>query len=141
VSVLLSPTAISNKWLTNYQNAAPSITAGVNAVTVSPGAAAAAASGLWLQRVQASQAKWAARVGAVPLGEWQQAMITRGIPNGVAGAQAKQGKYTAFITSYCQFLPGAMAQVRAMPKGTLAQSGARALAMMNLSAQWGATRV
>jgi len=139
--VMLSPTAISNKWLTNYQNAAPSITAGVNAVTTAPGQLAAAASALWLQRVQASQAKWAAKVGAVTLQEWQQAMIQRGIPNGVAGAQAKQGKYTSFITAYMAFLPGAVAQVRAMPKGTLAQSGARALAMMNLSAQWGASRV
>ena len=47
----------------------------------------------------------------------------------------------SFITSYLQFLPGAIATVKAMPKGTIAQSQARAAQMIQLSYQWGQSRV
>jgi hypothetical protein len=137
---MLSPAQISQKWLTNYQNSGTAMTQGVQAVQQAPGQAAAAQVSVWLARIQQSQQKWATRVASVSLASWQQAMIQRGIPNGQTAAAAKQDKYTAFVTQYMQFLPGAVAQVKGMPKGTIAQSGQRALAMMNLSYQWGQSR-
>lgn len=137
---MLTPQQISQKWLTNFGNAATAMTDGVNAVTEAPGAKAAAASALWLQRIQQSQQKWQARVGAVTLGEWKQAMIGLGIPRAQAGAAAKQQRYTAFITDYSNFLQGAVSSVRAMPKGSLAQSIARSNAMITASYNWGQSR-
>ena len=137
---MLTPQQVQAKWLANFQNATTAMTQGVQAVTQAPGAKAAAAASLWIQRLQASQTKWANRVGAVTLGEWQSAMITLGIPRAQQGAQEKQGKYGTFIQSYMTFLNGAVQQVRAMPKGTLAQGIARSNAMITASYQWGQSR-
>lgn len=128
--------ASSQKWLTNFQQATQAMTDGVNAVTQAPGALAAAQVNYWLQRVQASAQKWATNVGAVGLGDWKQAMISMGIPTAQQHAAAKQGNYTKFITAYTQFLQGAVATVRAMPKGNLQASIARAAQMITLSAKW-----
>jgi hypothetical protein len=137
---MLTAAQISTKWLTNFQNAATAMTQGVQAVTQAPGAKAAAQAALWLQRLQASQAKWAARVGAVTLAEWQTAMINLGIPRAQQGAQEKQNNYTTFITAYMAFLTNQVATIKAMPKGTLAQGIARSNAMITASYNWGQAR-
>ena len=137
---MLTPTQISDKWLTNLQNAQTAMTNGVNAVTQAPGQLAAAQAALWLQRLQASQQKWANRVGAVTLAQWQQAMINLGIPRAIQGAQSKQSRYTTFITEYMSFLQGQVPTIKAMPKGTLAQGIARATAMITASYNWGQSR-
>lgn len=137
---MLSATQISQKWLTNFNNGTQAMTDGVNNVQQAPGIAAAAAQALWLQRIQASAPKWAAKVSAVSLADWKSAMITLGIPRAQAGASAKQGKYTAFIQEYSTFLQGAVAQVKGMPKGTLQQSIARSSSMITASYNWGQQR-
>lgn len=140
--MVLTATQISQKWLTNFGNSAQAMTDGVNAYSdpQSPGQKAAAASALWLQRLQASQAKWANRVSAVSTADWKAAMISLGIPRAQQGAQAKQARYTAFITDYANFLSGQVPTIKAMPKGTLAQSIARASAMITASYNWGQAR-
>lgn len=137
---MLTPQQISQKWLTNFGNAQQAMTDGVNAVTEAPGAKAAAVSALWLMRLQQSQQKWAARVGAVTLPEWKSAMINLGIPRAQQGAQQKQARYTAFITEYSNFLSSAVPAIRQMPKGSLSASIARASAMITASYQWGQAR-
>lgn len=136
----LSASQITQKWVTNFGSAGTSMQQGVQAVNQAPGAKAAAAAQLWISRLQASQAKWQNRVGAVTLAEWQNAMITLGIPRAQQGVQEKQGKYLTFITSYMQFLQGALPAIQAMPKGTLAQGIARSNAMITASYQWGQQR-
>lgn len=137
---MLTPQQVSQKWLTNFGNAATAMTDGVNAVQTAPGQQAAAQAALWLQRLQQSQTKWANRVSAVSLGDWKNAMITLGIPRAQQGATAKQARYTTFITEYLNFLTGAVSSVRAMPKGSLAQSIARSNAMITASYNWGQSR-
>ena len=137
---MLTAAQIQAKWLANYQGAQTSMTNGSNAVTTAPGQLAAAQATLWLNRIQASQAKWQKNVAAVSLQDWKTAYQTLGIPNGMNGAQAKQGKYGAFITAYLQFLPGAVATVKAMPKGTLSAGIARATSMITASYNWGQSR-
>lgn len=137
---MLTATQVSQKWLTNFGNAATAMTDGVNSVTTAPGQAAAAQASLWLQRLQQSQQKWATRVSAVTLQQWQQAMINLGIPRAQQGAQQKQAKYTSFITDYMQFLSGQVPAIKAMPKGTLAQGIARSTAMITASYNWGQAR-
>lgn len=137
---MLTAQQVSAKWLTNFGNATQAMTDGVNAVQQAPGIAAAAQANLWLQRLQASQAKWAARVSAVSLPDWKAAMLNLGISRAQQGAQQKQQRYTTFITDYMNFLSGQVPTIKAMPKGTLQQSIARASAMITASYNWGQTR-
>ena len=130
----LNSASATAKWLKGLQGATQQITDGVNAVTVAPGVAAARQQTLWLARITASAPKWAANVSAVSLGEWQQSMITRGIPNISQGAAAKQGKYTAFADKFFPYLQQGIAKVHAMPKTSLADGINRAVAMIQHNA-------
>lgn len=136
---LLTAAQVQAKWLANYQGAQTSMTAGANAVTTAPGTLAAAQATLWLSRLQASQAKWSTNVAKVTLAQWQSAYITLGIPNGMNGANAKQGKYGAFYSKYLTFLQSQIPTIKAMPKGTLAAGIARSTAMITASYNWGQT--
>jgi hypothetical protein len=132
----LDPTTATAKWVRNIGNSTQSITDGVNAMTgQAPGAKAAAQVNVWLQRIQQSAQKWAKNVSAVDLPTWQAAMIA-GIPKIASGAQAKQGKYQAFAAKFFPHLAQGVTQVKQMPKGTLADSIARATFMINWNAQY-----
>jgi len=132
----MDPTAATAKWVNNLSNATQAITTGVQSVTVAPGQAAAAKQATWLARIQASAQKWATNVSAVSLGDWQQAMITVGIPRIATGAQAKQGKYQAFAVKFYPYLQSGVNTVKAMPKITLQDGIARAVAMINHNAKF-----
>lgn len=132
---------ITAKWLTNYQGSAQAMTDGSNAVQTAPGQLAAANVNFWLSQIQANANKWAANVAAVSLQDWKTAYQQLGIQRGQAGAQQKQGKYLAFIQAYMAWLPGQVATIKAMPKGNIQQSIARAAAMIQASHQWGQGRV
>jgi hypothetical protein len=132
----LNSASATAKWVKGLQGATQQITDGVNAVTVAPGVSAAKQVQTWLARIQASAPKWQANVAAVSLGEWQQAMITTGIPRIAQGAQAKQGKYQAFADKFFPYLQQGVSQVRAMPKTSLADGINRAVAMINWNAKF-----
>lgn len=136
-----NPTQVTAKWLASYQGSATAMTQGAQAVTTAPGQLAANQKAYWLQKITASADKWAARVAAVTLPQWQQAYINLGIQRGQAGATAKQGNYLTFITEYMNWLQGQVTTIKAMPKGNIQQSVARAAAMIQASAAWGAARV
>lgn len=72
---------LAQRWARGLQNANEKIQQGVEGVTEAPGKAAAAQKSVWLQNTQAAADKWANRVGAVPLEDWKQSMIQKGIPN------------------------------------------------------------
>lgn len=133
---MLDPASATTKWVNNLSNATSSITAGVNAVTVAPGAAAAAQVNTWLARIQQSAQKWAKNVGGVTLQQWQQSMISVGIPRIAQGAQAKQSKYLDFATKFYPYLAQGQAQVKAMPKVTLQDGINRAVFMIKHNAQY-----
>lgn len=124
------------KWVQRLSAAGQQITDGVNGVTVAPGVKAAASKELWAQRVAQAKDKWASQVGKVTLSEWQQAMITVGIPRIATGAQAKQGKMQAFMQGFLPYLDQGVAKVNAMPKGDINASIARAVAMIQHNAAY-----
>ena len=126
----------ATKWQQRLSSATQQITDGVNGVTVAPGAKAAAAKALWLQKVQASQNKWAANVAAVTLQSWQNSMITVGIPRVATGAAAKVGKVESFMSQFLPYLDAGVAKVNAMPKGDINASIARATAMIQYNANF-----
>lgn len=122
--------AVAQKWLRNISGATQSITDGVNAVTVAPGQKAAQQMQLWLSRIQASAQKWQRNVSAVSLSQWQNAMLTKGVPRIASGANANVDKVQAFMQQTLPYIANAKAQVDAMPKGDLASGIARATAMI-----------
>jgi hypothetical protein len=124
------PALVSKKWADNLSASTPSIRAGVQGVTEAPGVAAARAKQLWLQRITASQDKWAQRVSSVSLSDWQQATLGKGLDRIATGAQAAIPKQTAFFQDFLPFIEQGAQTVRAMPKGNVEQGIARAAAMI-----------
>lgn len=122
----LDPTVATQKWVSRMQAASAEITAGVNAVTEAPGLAAARASNAWLARITASVDKWKRNVAAVTLEQWKTAMIERGIPAISTGVTAKSQNYQNFAVKCYPYIATGVAHVKGMPKGTIAQSVARA---------------
>lgn len=130
------PTSATAKWVRNISSATADITKGVQAVQTAPGQAAAAQSQKWLQNIQNAQAKWKARVAAVPLADWQNSMINVGIPRIAQGATAKQGKFTSFMTDFLPYLQQGVAAIDRMPNLTLEDSINRATAMIRHNAKF-----
>lgn len=124
------PSQVAQKWATNLSGATEHIKAGVAAVTVAPGQKAAAQRALWLSQLQANADKWARNVSAVSLSDWQQAMNEKGINRIGTGAQAAIPKFTSFMQQFLPHVETVAAQVRAMPKGGMANAEARVLAQM-----------
>lgn len=132
--VRATPEQATQRWVTGLSGATQKIQDGVARVQVAPGQKAAAAKAKWFQRLQASQDKWASRVGQVTLQEWQNAMTTVGVQRVAQGAQAKQGKFSAFMADFLPFLSAGVQRVEAMPSVTLEDNINRSIAMIRYTA-------
>jgi hypothetical protein len=121
--------------MANPQTAA-NFTAGVQAVTQSPAAAAATpqAEQLYIQGVQQSvtSGKRAAALQAVTLQQWQQATTQKGAARLASGAQAAQSKVQAFFTKQAPVYAAMKAAVSNMPKGGLVNAVARVQAALQV---------
>jgi hypothetical protein len=91
------PDQLAQAWAQNLAGAQGRMQAGAQAVTTSPGQAAAAQQATWLANVTASANLWAQRVAGVTTAQWQQAYITKGLPRVATGAQAAQAKFAATL--------------------------------------------
>ena len=129
----MTPDQIAAKWAQNLSGATQTIQTGVQAVTTSPGQAAARQQQAYLSGVQSQVGVWAKNVAAVPLSVWQQDMITKGLPRVATGAQAAQPKMTQVMTKLLPAINSIRAQLPA--RGTLAQNLQRANAFAQALAQ------
>ena len=106
------PNAVAAQWAQRLAGSTDKITAGINAVTVAPGQAAARQKAVWAANVAAAQDKWASNVAGVTLQSWQSDMITKGVPRIASGATAAQPKFATFMT---KLLPYIATQKAALP--------------------------
>lgn len=136
---MASASDAATRWQQNFGAAGPRWAAGIQAVTVAPGQAAAAASDRYLTGVQANVQKFAAKVAAVPLGTWQQVSIQKGQGRLASGAQAGMPKYEAAIAKVLAAEKSIIASLP--PRGTVEQNIQRSsqfqLALHNAFAQGG----
>lgn len=132
----VSPDQGAAKWQRNLAAATQDIASGVAQVSVAPGQAAARQQQAYLQNVQANVQKWARRVGAVSLADWQRAMTEKGIPRVATGAQQAQPKMAQFLGEFLPHVDRVASQVRSMPKTTLEDGIARAVAQIRGNAQF-----
>lgn len=116
-----TPQSIQEKWASRLSGATAEISAGIDRVTVAPGQKAAAKGEKWLANVQASYDKWKSRVAATSLEDWKQAAKTIGVQRVAAGAQAKKGKFGAFIAEFSSHLDALDAKLASMPDTTFEQ--------------------
>lgn len=131
----LTPQQIADKWVANLSASTASITAGVNGVTQSPGAAAAAQADYWLQRVTASKQKFITNVGKVTVQQWKDAMINIGVPRISTGAAANKQKMVDFMSKFLPYLKTGVDSLP--PRGDLGMNIQRAVAMMQHTANYG----
>lgn len=127
----LSPTQIAQKWATNLGAATTSIRDGVNGVSVAPGQTAASRKQAYIDGVNRSVDKWAARVASVSLQSWQSAMINKGIPIIATRATAAIPKFTLFMQAWMSFQQNIATELASQyPRGTLDQNINRAVYVM-----------
>lgn len=93
----------------------------VQAVTTAPGVQAAKKADKMLTNITAAvtSGRWGRRVASVSLTDWQNAMITKGIPRISSGIDAAAPKVEAFFTAFFPHLEKIEAEVKAMPDLTL----------------------
>lgn len=122
------PTAAeaAQKWATNLSAAQPRYVAGVNAVTVAPGALAARAADTWAVNTAAAKPKFARNSAAVSLQEWQQVTANKGAQRLASGAQAAQSKTEAV---FAKLFPAIQQAVQSLPpRGDIEANIARSAA-------------
>lgn len=126
----LNATQWLDKWGRRLNAAGPDIQTGVKAVQTAPGIKAAAQRQLWLQKIQESADVWAKNVAAVPLADWQDAMLNKGVGRIAAGVTAAQNTKVQQITALLNAVDNAVAATNALPRGSLEQNIQRAVTFM-----------
>lgn len=124
------------KWASRLSGSTAEITAGVQAVKEHPGIAAARQKAVWLANVTASADKWARNVSRGTLQDWQDKMISKGIPRIATGAQAAIPKMTSFLNDFLPHVDAGVAALKNMPRGGIEQNINRAVAMMRHNAAY-----
>lgn len=129
-----SPQAAAQSWANNLGAAVNKYTAGVQAVTQAPGAAAAAAVDRWIAGVQAGQQAFVTNSNAVTLQAWQSAAVNKGAPRLASGATAAQTKVQTAFTSLFPYIAQTVGSLPA--RGNLDQNIARSSAFQRAMAAY-----
>jgi len=126
------PRTVADRWVSQLSGAVAKIREGVQAVTTSPTAQAAAAADKWQARLAQPdvKAKFQRNLQRVSLTEWQNDMINKGLPRIPQGAQAAHDKFQAFLTQFLPYVNQVAQTVRQMPHLTLEDGIARAAAQI-----------
>ncbi len=128
--IKITPEEFAEKHARRLKASVQDIRTGVERVTESPTAKAAAKQDKMLQNItQAVQSgKWAARLKAVSLEEWKDKTINKGIGRIAAGVDGAYEKQVQFASELLPFQEQLSSKISTMPDLTLEDSVARATA-------------
>jgi len=118
-----TPDEIAEKYARNTANAVPEYTIGVERVEVAPGVAAAAKADKYIAGVQKSfnERKWQENVAAVPVEEWREKTLSKGVARYQEGTQAAKGNVADFHGELQEFRRGLDTELERMPDSTQEQ--------------------
>ena len=126
----LTPAEAHEKWKNRLTSAVQDVKDGIDRVTESPTAKAAAKEDKWFAGLQAAKSSGKYRRGLlnVSLEQWKSAARDIGADRIPAGAAAAGPKQTEFYTKLFPFQEKLQAKINAMPDTTIQDSVARASA-------------
>jgi len=126
--ITITPEEFAEKHARRLKAAVTDIRTGVERVTESPTAKAAARQDKMLQNItQAVQSgKWATRLKSVSLEEWKDKTINKGLGRIAAGVDEAYGKQVSFASQLLPFQENLQTQIAKMPDLTLEDSVNRA---------------
>lgn len=129
----VTPEQYQEKHARRLKDAAKDIERGVGNVTEAPGKAAAAKADKMRANITEAidSGKWGDRVASVPLNEWQDKMIKKGIPRISAGIDQAKEKQIEFAGQLLPYVDAGRKNIKAMPDLTIEDSKARAAAWID----------
>lgn len=134
----LTPKEAQEKHNRRLKAALPDMERGILNVKVAPGKAAAEKADKMKQNLNKAldEGKWQRRVAAVPLEDWQNKMVKKGLPRVSGGIDAAADKVVDFFEQFLPHMDKVQAKVKAMPDLTLEDSAARMVANMKGAADF-----
>jgi len=123
----LTSAEFQEKHARRLKGSLPDMKLGVERVTVSPTAQAAAKQDKMLAHLteKINDGTWARRLKGVSLEEWRDKMVNKGLARVSGGIDAAAGKVTAFADQLLPAVDAAQAKVKTMPDLTLEDSISR----------------
>ena len=120
----MTPQEFAEKHNRRTKAASEDMINGINKVTISPTAQAAAKQGKMLANLQASvqNGTWANRLKAVTLESWKDKMINKGMPRVSGGLDASVQKVQDFAAQLLPAINAAVAKINTMPDLTIDDS-------------------
>lgn len=124
----ITPQEFSDKWQRRTKAASEDVRRGVEAVTESPTAAAAAKQDKWAAKMAAAetQKKWADNLKAVDLNAWKSAMLNKGLGRIAAGVDGAASDMADFASQLLPAVERARGILKGMPDLTIEDSINRA---------------
>jgi len=128
MAIRTSPQEYADKHARNLKNSVEDIRRGLERVTESPTAKAAAKADKMLQNLSQSvqSGKWAARLNSVSLEDWKAKAINKGLGRIAAGVDAAHDKQVEFATQLFAHEEHLLAELTKMPDLVLEDSINRA---------------
>lgn len=117
---MLTPQEYTTKLQTRLKQARPEIERGIARVTEAPGKKAAAKASKMLNGITESvnSGQWARRVGAVPLDEWKDKMMKKGVGRISTGIDEAGPKIMSFAEEFLPYLQRVQNELNSMPDAT-----------------------
>ena len=128
----LTPQEAAEKWARNTKGATQDMQRGIQRVTEAPGIKAAEKADKMRAGVVAAidDGTWAANVAAVPLAEWKDKMLNKGVGRVAAGVDGATGSQSDFYSQLFDHQEGIERELEGMPDLTLEDGINRAVHQM-----------
>jgi hypothetical protein len=135
---MLTPQQVSEKWSRNLSGSAEQIRQGVQAVTTSPGEVAIQRKQSYIDGVNRSFTDGTYERGqrSYTLEDWKRMMVEKGVARISGGATAAKPRMEAFMSQWLPVQAELSRRIQNMPKGSLADSQARAAAAIEHNAAY-----